>query len=137
MLDAIPATIVRSLATAAAAVAIAAAAAAPASATPRVHADFNADGFSDLAIGAPTEDAAALADGGVNVIYGSAGGLSATAIPDQLWGQDTPSVEGVAEAGDRFGYSLAAGTSTATAARIWRAGSRSRTAAAPTTAASA
>jgi hypothetical protein len=33
--------------------------------------------------------------------------LSATATPDQLWGQDTPDVED-AEAGDYFGWVLAA-----------------------------
>jgi len=36
-------------------------------------------------------------DGGVNVIYGSASGLSATGTPDQLWGQGSPDVEDAAE----------------------------------------
>jgi hypothetical protein len=72
--------------------------------------DFNADGFTDLAIGVPGESASVSGDGGVGVIYGSAGGLSATAIPDQLWGQDTPDVEDAAEDFDRFGSALAAGS---------------------------
>ena len=71
--------------------------------------DFNADGFADLAIGVPHEDTVASGDGGVSVIYGSVGGLSATVIPDQLLGQDSPNVEGNAEAGDEFGSVLTAG----------------------------
>jgi len=71
--------------------------------------DFNADGFTDLAIGVPGEDASATSDGGVNVIYGSAGGLSATATADQFWGQDSPGVEGTAENYDEFGSALATG----------------------------
>ena len=70
--------------------------------------DFNADGFTDLVIGVPGEDASATGDGRVGVIYGSAGGLSATATPDQFWGQDTPNVEDAAEASDYFGGALAA-----------------------------
>lgn len=72
--------------------------------------DFNADGFTDLAIGVPGEDASATSDGGVNVIYGSAGGLSATTSADQFWGQDSPGVEDTAEASDYFGRELAAGS---------------------------
>lgn len=55
--------------------------------------DFNGDGFADLAVGVSDEDAngGASDTGGVSVIYGSAGGLSATATPDQFWGQDTTS----------------------------------------------
>jgi len=71
--------------------------------------DFNGDGFADLAVGVPGEDANGGAGdtGGVSVIYGSAGGLSATATPDQFWTQDSPNVEGTAEPGDQFGFSLA------------------------------
>jgi hypothetical protein len=70
--------------------------------------DFNGDGFADLAVGVPTEDAPHTSDGGVSVIYGSPAGLSATATPDQFWGQDTPDVEDAAEASDYFGWVLAA-----------------------------
>lgn len=69
--------------------------------------DFNADSYDDLAIGDPEEG---LGNGGaVNVIYGSASGLSATIIPDQLFTQDSPNVEGTVETEDRFGSALAAG----------------------------
>jgi FG-GAP repeat len=74
--------------------------------------DFNGDGLADLAIGLPEGTGGRTLDGGVNVLYGSAGGLQATGSggpDDQLWGQDSPGVEGAAEAGDWFGYALAAG----------------------------
>ena len=70
--------------------------------------DFNGDGQDDLAIGVPREDIGAISDAGaVNVIYGSAAGL--TAAGDQLWHQDTPGVVGMAESGDFFAISLASG----------------------------
>jgi FG-GAP repeat protein len=72
--------------------------------------EFNADGFADLAIGVPFEDVGAVSDAGaVQVLYGSAAGLQATAPDDQLWSQDSPSVLDTAEPGDRFGSSLTAG----------------------------
>jgi FG-GAP repeat len=75
--------------------------------------DFNGDGYDDLAIGVPGEDlgSAPIQDAGVvHVLYGSGGGLSASAVlADQLWHQNRPDVAEVAEAGDRFGWSLAAG----------------------------
>ena len=43
----------------------------------------------------------------MNVIYGSAGGLSASG--DQLWSQKSPGISGVVQIHDRFGESLAAG----------------------------
>lgn len=53
--------------------------------------DFNGDGIGDLAVGVPFEDALTASgvviqdSGGVNIIYGSVAGLSATAGPgDQL-----------------------------------------------------
>jgi len=69
--------------------------------------DFNNDGFDDLAIGVPresvgTEDAA----GAVNVIYGGANGLTPTG--NQLWTQNSESIDGEAEAQDLFGGALAA-----------------------------
>ena len=66
--------------------------------------DFNGDTFADLAVGAPGEGVGtAGAAGAVNVLYGSATGLSGTG--SQLFTQ----VGGAAEAGDEFGASLAAG----------------------------
>lgn len=70
--------------------------------------DFNGDGVADLAVGVPGEDVAGMVDAGaVNVLYGSATGL--TASDDQLFTQDSPGVAGAAEAGDRFGSAVAAG----------------------------
>jgi hypothetical protein len=71
-------------------------------------ADFNDDGYDDLAIGVPGEDIGSIRDAGaVNVLYGSANGL--TASRDQIWHQNSNSVQGVSEAYDRFGWSLSAG----------------------------
>jgi FG-GAP repeat protein len=70
--------------------------------------DLNADGRDDLAVGVPYEDLGSVGDAGaVNVIYGGAGGLSATG--NQLWDQDSASIVGTAQAADKFGYALAAG----------------------------
>jgi hypothetical protein len=73
-----------------------------------VAADFNADGFADLAIGVVGEDIGALASAGaVHLFLGSAAGL--TAAGDQFWQQNSAGVLDVAEAGDQFGDALAAG----------------------------
>jgi len=74
--------------------------------------DFNGDGFTDLAVGAPGEDleinGISAFDGGmVQVLYGRSGGLDATT--SQILHQDMPGVLGVVEARDRFGSVLAAG----------------------------
>ena len=71
-----------------------------------LHADFNGDGFADLAVGVPFEDQAATNDGAVNVIYGGPGGLSAAG--NEVWSQGNQGITGNPEAGDQFGYSLAA-----------------------------
>jgi hypothetical protein len=71
-------------------------------------ADFNGDGFGDIAVGVPGEDVGKISNaGGVNVIYGSSGGLSAT--NNQFWSQDSKGVAGIAETNDHFGFSVAAG----------------------------
>ena len=63
-------------------------------------ADFNSDGYSDLAVGVPGEDGS----GAVHIIYGSAGGLHQwLGHTDQIWTQDTPGIEDISEAGDLFG----------------------------------
>jgi hypothetical protein len=73
-------------------------------------ADFNHDGFADLAIGVPSEDVGTVADAGaVNVLYGSAARLQATSPDDQFWNQDVTGVSDAAESGDTFGSSLATG----------------------------
>jgi hypothetical protein len=71
--------------------------------------DFDGDGWADLALGVPFEDVGVVTDAGaVNVLYGSALGL--TAVRNQLWTQDVPGVVDRAEADDEFGkYVFAAG----------------------------
>jgi hypothetical protein len=69
-------------------------------------ADFNGDGFADLAVGVPFESPPNTR-GAVNVLLGSGAGL--TAAGSQVWSQNTPGVEGFGEAGDAFGFSLAGG----------------------------
>ncbi len=65
-----------------------------------VGADFDNDGFADLAVGVPGENDFA---GAVNVLYGTGGGL--TGAGAQAFFQ----VGGMVEAGDLFGAALAAG----------------------------
>jgi FG-GAP repeat protein len=62
--------------------------------------DFNGDGFTDLAVGAPGEDVSGAVDAGaVNVFFGSSTGLR---TPSQVLLQDNP------ETGDGFGAALSA-----------------------------
>jgi hypothetical protein len=72
-----------------------------------LRADFNNDGFADLAVGAPFESSSLFAVGAVNVLYGGAGGLTGTG--SQFFTQDTPGVGSTAEEGDLFGDALVAG----------------------------
>jgi hypothetical protein len=69
-------------------------------------ADYNGDGFADLAVGTPFESVSGeqLA-GAVNVLYGTANGLSAEG--NQLWHQDHGGVLDQVEDGDLFGSGLA------------------------------
>ncbi|HET9516987.1 MAG TPA: hypothetical protein VFO77_04595 [Actinoplanes sp.] len=68
--------------------------------------NFGKSAHSDLAIGVPGESTAGDHDGLVQVIYGSAVGLSATG--SQSWNQDSPGIAGHGEDGDAFGAVLAA-----------------------------
>ena len=71
-------------------------------------ADYNGDGFSDLAIGVENDDVGSDASaGGVNVLYGSATGL--TTDNNQLLTQDSPGISDEAEPDDGFGRKLADG----------------------------
>ena len=71
--------------------------------------DFNGDGYDDLAIGSPYENVNSIADAGaVNVIYGSAAGLSATTVADQFWTQATPGTKHKSGLEDHYGFALAA-----------------------------
>jgi hypothetical protein len=73
-----------------------------------LRADFNNDGFADLAVGTPGEDVGTVSGAGaVNVLYGAAGGL--TGVGSQLFTQDSPGVGSRAEQDDQFGQTLAAG----------------------------
>lgn len=88
-----------------------------------ISGDFNGDGFRDLAIGSPGEDAEGasidegtdyddlpLGKGAVSVIYGAANGLAANTGPgNQFFMQGQDGLAGQAEIGDGFGSSLAAG----------------------------
>jgi FG-GAP repeat len=69
-----------------------------------VGADFNNDGFADLAVGVPGESVGgAFGVGAVNVLYGTGGGLRGTGA--QVFFQ----VGGMVEDSDQFGAALAAG----------------------------
>lgn len=68
--------------------------------------DFDGDRASDLAVAASSEPIPSTADnaaGMVNVIYGSATGL--TAAGNQLWNQNRPGIKDEANNGD-FGFRL-------------------------------
>jgi hypothetical protein len=66
--------------------------------------DFNSDGAADLAAGTPFESVGAIEEAGaVSIVYGSAGGLTATG------GQLFTQVAGTIERRDDFGWALAAG----------------------------
>ena len=67
--------------------------------------DLNRDGREDLAIGVPDKSVVeSRATGGVTMLYGAPGGLTATR--SQIWTQDSPRVPGVNESYDAFGSAL-------------------------------
>jgi hypothetical protein len=67
--------------------------------------DFNGDGQTDLAVGAPYDDVSGQAFAGVvHVFYGTANGL--TVLGSKVISQATPGVQGTPEFGDHFGWSL-------------------------------
>ncbi len=71
-------------------------------------ADFNDDGWDDLAIGAPNENLGGKDNAGaVHIVFGTPFGLHASLIEDQLLHLDNFGVES-ASAGDALGSSLAA-----------------------------
>jgi disulfide bond formation protein DsbB len=67
--------------------------------------DFDGDAFDDMAVCVQYEDLGAMDQGAVNVIYGSAGGISASG--NQLWSQDSPGIGDTGEANDNFGWWIA------------------------------
>ena len=73
-----------------------------------VSADFDGNGFDDLAIGVPSEDIAGVADAGrVVVVPGSADGAAVAGAVELRRGAD--GVPGALGVGDRFGHALSAG----------------------------
>lgn len=73
-----------------------------------VSANFNGDGFDDIAIGVPGDTVSSVADAGSTyVFFGASGGPSTSS--EVLLHQNTSGISGGPEAGDTFGYSLAAG----------------------------
>ena len=71
-------------------------------------ADFDGDGFADLAVGVPFESVdAAEGAGAVNVIYGSEDGLQSDR--NRIFTQNTAGIAATSEAGDAFGHAVAAG----------------------------
>jgi len=71
-------------------------------------ADFDNDGYVDLAIGVPFEDIGDIfAAGAVNILYGGSGGL--TTVGNQIWYQDSPDVAGAGEPNDWLGGALTTG----------------------------
>ena len=69
--------------------------------------DFDNDGFDDVAVGIPLDKDEADFSGSVQILYGSASGLSTG--QNQLINQNSPSIVNSSEADDHFGYSLAVG----------------------------
>ncbi|HKD96894.1 MAG TPA: FG-GAP repeat protein [Micromonosporaceae bacterium] len=70
--------------------------------------DFNADGFSDLAVGAPFEDIGTTSNAGtIDLLPGSAAGITATG--STAFDESTSGVPDDPETNDEFGYALAAG----------------------------
>ncbi len=70
--------------------------------------DFNADGFRDLAVGAPGQSVGGNASAGaVNVLYGTRSGLNS--VDNQFWTAAASSILGNSNAGAQFGFSLATG----------------------------
>jgi hypothetical protein len=68
-------------------------------------ADFDRDGFFDLAVGVPFENVGSVSDAGaVNVLYGAASGLASAG--NQLWDQDSSGGQDPAEPNDSFGHSF-------------------------------
>ena len=71
--------------------------------------DSNSDGCSDLLVGVPYEDIGTEADAGtIAVLYGSPSGLTLGSTAAVGYDQSMTAVPGAAEAGDWFGFSVAA-----------------------------
>jgi FG-GAP repeat protein len=74
------------------------------------HGDFNADGCSDLVVGAPYKDVGTARDSGsVYVLFGAAAGLG-TGPASVTYDQTGVTASQGPEAGDLFGFALTGGT---------------------------
>jgi len=69
--------------------------------------DFDGDGYDDLAVGIVGDHVGGARRGSVQVFFGSAQGL--TTVGDMLLNEALPGFPGSPEAGDLFGYAVAAG----------------------------
>lgn len=71
---------------------------------------FNDDGHEDVAIGAPGEDVSTVPDGGAaTVMYSLGGSAGLSTVEKDFFSQQSLNVDGISEAGDRFGCALDAG----------------------------
>ena len=71
-------------------------------------ADFDLDGFDDLAVGTPEESVADVYDAGaVHLFFGSPSGLSTA--NDELWTESSPGIPGKTNGDEEFGSSLSSG----------------------------
>jgi hypothetical protein len=75
--------------------------------------DWDEDGCTDLVVGTPAEDIGSVADSGmVDVLHGAPGGLGTGSVKNTHFEEGSGNgslVTAVAQAGDRFGDSIAAG----------------------------
>src|SRR5919201_613048 len=70
-----------------------------------LYADFNGDGYTDIAASVYDEDQKGITDAGiVQVFYG--GPLGIGSAGNQIFSQDTPGIPDQAEQGDEFGRNL-------------------------------
>ena len=69
--------------------------------------DLNNDQFEDLVVGVPGEGGGSTGFGAIHVFFGSATGISVTG--NLVRHQDSSGIAGAAEAGDKFGASVACG----------------------------
>jgi hypothetical protein len=78
-----------------------------------VAGDFDGDGFDDLAIGVPYEEAGTVGNdidsGEVKIAYGAAGGFGTLPARTQRFTQDALYGAGASQPGDQFGWALATG----------------------------
>jgi hypothetical protein len=84
----------------------------PRASTPARAADFDGDGFDDLAVGAPFKDVVAPEDdaGAVSVLYSADDGTGLSGASSDLWHQEISGAEGDgAQSGDHYGAALAWG----------------------------